>query len=174
MGKEIASVRLVVVGRVLAPRGLQGEVHVETISDSPGRFCSGGMLYLNSQPRKIQWSSSLPSGRVVLKLEDINSRTDAESIRGHLLMVPEDMVPSLADGNYYHYQIIDIQVYSQQREYLGQITQIISTGSNDVYVVSLDGRELLIPALDEVIKEVDVVRAVMTVDLPEGLNQTVD
>ena len=174
MGKETASSRLVVVGRVLAPRGLQGEVQVEAISDAPGRFSSGGILYLNTHPHKIQWSSSLLSGRVVLKLEDINTRTDAESMRGHLLMVPEDMVPSLADGDYYHYQIIDLRVYSQQSEYLGQITQILSTGSNDVYVVSLDGRELLIPALYEVIKEVDVEMGTMTVDLPEGLKQTVD
>ena len=174
MGKETASSRLVVVGRILAPRGLQGEVQVEAISDSPGRFSSGGILYLNTHPHKIQWSSSLLSGRVVLKLEDTNTRTDAESMRGHLLMVPEDMVPSLADGDYYHYQIIDLRVYSQQSEYLGQITQILSTGSNDVYVVSLDGRELLIPALYEVIKEVDVEMGTMTVDLPEGLKQTVD
>ena len=149
-------------------------MQVEAISDSPGRFSSGGILYLNTHPHKIQWSSSLLSGRVVLKLEDINTRTDAENMRGHLLMVPEDMVPSLADGDYYHYQIIDLRVYSQQSEYLGQITQILSTGSNDVYVVSLDGRELLIPALYEVIKEVDVEMGTMTVDLPEELKQTVD
>ena len=105
----------------------------------------------------------------MLKLEGINSRSEAESLRDSFLMVPEDMVPPLPEGEYYHFQIIDMQVYTQEREYLGQITQILSTGSNDVYVVSHDGQELLIPALDEVIKEVDVERGMMTVELPEGL-----
>ena len=169
MDKDIASRRLVIVGRVLAARGLRGEVRVEVITDSPSRFSTGGILYLKGRPQRIQRSSSLPKGTVVLKLEGINSRSEAESLRDSFLMVPEDMVPPLPEGEYYHFQIIDMQVYTQEREYLGQITQILSTGSNDVYVVSHDGQELLIPALDEVIKEVDVERGMMTVELPEGL-----
>ena len=169
MDRDTSPTRLVIVGRVVAARGPRGEVQVDVISDSPDRFSAGGFLYLNDQPHRIQSSSMLPKGRVSLKLEGINSRSEAESLRGNLLMVPEGMVPPLAEGDYYHFQIVDMHVYTEEGEYLGQITQILSTGSNDVYVVSRGGEELLIPAVDEVIKEVDVEKAVMTVELPGGL-----
>ena len=169
MNKDVTCKGMVIVGRVVAPRGLGGEVQVEASSDSPGRFSAGGILYLNGQPHEIQRSFKLPRDRVALKLEGIDERSQAESLRDSLLMVPEAMVPPLPEGEYYHYQIIDMGVYTREGEYLGQITQIVSTGSNDVYVVSHAGQELLIPALEDVIAEVDVERRRMTVDLPEGL-----
>ncbi len=165
----MASGGQVVVGRVRGPRGLQGEFYIEVISDSPGRFSSGAILFLDGQAHRIKRFSGPPGGKAALKLEGINSRTDAEEIRGQFLMVTEDMVPPLTDGDFYHFQIINAKVYTQEGEYLGIVTQILSTGSNDVYIVTLDGKELLIPALYDVIKEVDVSGARITVDLPQGL-----
>ena len=104
-----------------------------------------------------------------MKLEGIDSHADAERVRDSYLMVPAGMVPPLPEGKYYHFQIIDLHVYTREQEYLGQITEILPTGSNDVYVVSHGGKELLIPALDEIITEVDVGNGIMTVDIPEGL-----
>ena len=161
--------RLVVVGRVLSPHGTTGELQIEAISDSPGRFSSGGMLYLNDRPHKIKSSRGLPKGRIGLKLEGINSRNEAESLRGSLLLVTEDMVPPLPEGEYYHFQLIGIRVYTQEHEYLGQVTEILATGSNDVYLVSHNSSEILIPALNDVVVRVDVNGRTMTVDLPEGL-----
>ena len=158
-----------IVGRVLAAHGMMGEVQIEVISDSPGRFSAGGILYLMGEPREIQGSSGARKGRINLKLGGVDSRTEAESLRGGILTVPEDMVPPLPEGGYYHYQIIDMRVHTHQGEYLGRITEILTTGSNDVYVVSLEGTELLIPAVDEVIKNIDVDGGKMTVELPPGL-----
>jgi 16S rRNA processing protein RimM len=84
-------------------------------------------------------------------------------------MVPEGMAPPLPEGAYYHFQIVDMRVYTRGKEYLGIITQVLSTGSNDVYVVCHQGRELLVPALEGVVREVDVEGRRMVVDLPEGL-----
>lgn len=159
----------VVVGRVLGPRGVRGELQIEVISDSPGRFSSGGILFINNQIYNIQRSSTLPKGRLTLKLDGIDGREQAQALKDSFLTVTEDLVPPLPEGQYYHFQIIDMQVYTQEGEHLGQITDILSTGSNDVYVVSLRGTELLIPALDDVIKEVDVEQAKMVVALPDGL-----
>ena len=159
----------VVVGRVLAPRGLHGEVRVEVISDSPERFSAGGILYADGRAHRIQRSSELPRGTLALKLAGINTRDDAETLRDSYLMVPEELVPTLPEGKYYHYQIIDMRVYTEEQEYLGQITDILSTGSNDVYVVSDEGQTILVPALEDVIKEVDIEQGTMTVDLPEGI-----
>ena len=167
--RDFTSNGLVIVGRVLAPKGLNGEIQVEVLSDSPERFSSGGVLYVRGQPHTIHHSSTMPRGRVAVRLEGIDSREQAEALRHDYLMVPEDSVPSLPEGEFYHYQIIGISVYTGEREHLGQISEIIETGSNDVYVVTLCGEELLIPALDEVIREVDVKAGTMTVDLPDGI-----
>ena len=169
MDKDVTSRRLVVVGRVLSPQGITGELQIEAISDSPGRFSSGGVLYINDRPHEIKSSRGLPKGRLGLRLDGVNSRNEAESLRGSLLLVPEDMVPPLPDGEYYHFQIIGIRVYTQEHEYLGEVTEILVTGSNDVYVVSHNSSEILIPALDDVVVRVDVNGRTMTVALPEGL-----
>jgi 16S rRNA processing protein RimM len=169
MYEDAASTGPVIVGRVLAPRGPAGEVKVEVISDSPARFSKGSVLYLKGQTHRIQRSYRLPRGTMALKLEGINSRNEAEDLRDCFLTVSEDMTPPLPEGEYYHFQIIDMSVYTRKLEYLGQITQILPTGSNDVYVVSDEDEELLIPAVDEVIVEVDVAQGTMTVDLPDGL-----
>jgi 16S rRNA processing protein RimM len=169
MDKDVVPKGLVVVGRVRAPQGLKGEIRVEVMSDSPGRFSAGGILYLMGEPYRIEGSSMLPRGDVVLKLEGIEDRAGAERFRGAVLTVPEDMVPPLPEGTYYHFQIIDMRVYTQEDEYLGMVTEILPTGTNDVYVVSGNGREILIPALDHVIKGMDVEGGRMTVELPQGL-----
>ena len=169
MDEHDSSAGMVIVGRILKPRGVRGEMTAEVISDSPGRFSAGGVIYVGGEPRKIQRSSSLPKGRVAIKLQGIDGPGEAASLEDSLLTVPESMAPRLPDGEYYHFQIIGMGVYTRQGEYLGQIAQILSTGSNDVYVACQGGQELLIPALDEVIVEVNLDRRVMTVDLPEGL-----
>ena len=168
----MGSGRLVVVGRVLGPRGLAGEISIEVISDSPDRFSAGGVLFLDGQNRRVESSSRLGRGTMTLKLEGIDSRSHAEHLRGLSLEVPEAMVPPAAPGTYYYYQILDIQVYTKERKYLGRVTDIFSTGPNEVYVVSHEGREVLVPALDDVILDVDLDVAEMTVDLPEGLMQS--
>ena len=172
MNMEIHADSLIVVGKVLAPWGLKGEVKVEAISDSPGRFSAGGILYADDRPLRVLRSTGLPGGHFALQLENVTSREAAQELRGVFLLVPEDAAPPLPEGKYYHFQIIGMQVYTLEKESLGRVTEILATGSNDVYIVTSDENELLVPALDEVVKEVDVARKTITVDLPDGLRPT--
>lgn len=172
MNKEIPADSLIVVGKVLAPWGVKGEVKVEAISDSPGRFSAGGILYANDRPMRVLHSTGLAGGHVALQLENVTSRDAAQELRGVFLLVPEDAAPPLPDGKYYHFQIIGMEVYTLEKENLGRVTEILATGSNDVYVVTSEREELLVPALDEVVKEVDVARRTITVDLPDGLRSS--
>ena len=169
MDEDGASKEPVIVGIVLGARGFNGEVVVKAISDSPDRYSLGGSLYINGDPHRVERVSPLPKGRLALKLDGINTRDEAECLKHSYLTVPQDMVAPLADGAYYHFQILDMRVYAQEGEYLGEITRILSTGSNDVYVVSRETREILIPAVDEIIVQVNVEKGTMVVDLPEGL-----
>jgi 16S rRNA processing protein RimM len=88
---------------------------------------------------------------------------------GQWLCVDQSDVPEAEDGEYFHYQIIGLNVITVAGEDLGEITDILETGSNDVYVVVGPTGEILVPALSQVVKTVDVLGGLMTVDLPEGL-----
>jgi len=90
-------------------------------------------------------------------------------LTGQWLCVDQSSVPEAEEGEYFHYQIIGLKVISVTGEDLGEITDILETGSNDVYVVVGLTGEILVPAIRDVIKEIDVLSGLMTVDLPEGL-----
>lgn len=159
----------VVVGKVIAARGLAGQLKIEPLSDFPGRFSPGVYLFLEDTPHRLQRSSKLSDGSLAIKLDGIDSREDAQKRVGMELTVPRDMVPPPPDGSYYHFQLIDMEVYTVSGELLGTLTEILDAGPNDVYVISKDGQEVLVPALEGVVLDVDVGAARMTVDLPEGL-----
>ena len=105
-----------------------------------------------------------------VKLDIVNDRAQAESLRGTELTVPPDHLQPLPDGSYYFYQIIGIDVWDEERGYLGKVTEILKTGANDVYVArGPEGAEVLIPALADVLLEVRPDENRMVVRLLEGL-----
>ena len=163
------STGFVVVGRVLAPWGVHGELRVEVHSDAPGRFDAGGVLFVQGQPFTIGRAFSHKRSSLVLRLDGIETGEQAEALRGKWLEVPQEQVPPLPRGRYYHFQLMGMRVYTVQDQYLGVIDEILATGANDVYLVREGGKEVLIPALEEVIKEVDVENGIMRVELMEGL-----
>ena len=164
--KELKS--LVLVGRVLAPVGLRGEVRVEVASDVPQRFAHDALVYIGGVAHRIQRSRSARQG-LVLKLTKVDSRAQAEALRDKALEVPQAEVPTPPQGSYYYFQVLDMEVFTKEGEYLGKVTEILPTGSNDVYVVRKEEKETLVPALEGVVVDVDVEARRMRVSLPEGL-----
>ena len=107
---------------------------------------------------------------MLVKLDLADDRTGAEALRGGVLTVPREEIGPLPEGSYYHFQIIDMSVRTHDGECLGTVKEILSAGGNQVFVVrGLEGRELLLPALADVVVDVDVDQKKMTVRLPEGL-----
>ena len=159
----------VVVGMITGASGLAGAVKVEPLSDYPHRFSPGSTLFLGDVPAKV--TSSHRSGRgLVVKLEHVSDRDQAAALRGAVLTVPPDDLQPLPEGSYYYYQIIGIDVWDEHEEYLGKVLEIIATGGNDVYVVrGARRKELLIPALADVLLEVAPDENRMVVRIPEGL-----
>ena len=159
----------VLVGTITGPSGLAGAVKVETQSDSPIRFSPGATLLLGDTPAKVTSSHRYRRGLVV-KLDHVNDRDQAEALRGTVLTVPPGDLEPLPEGSYYYYEIIGIGVWDEHDAFLGKVSEIISTGGNDVYVArGPDGREVLIPALENVLLEVLPGEKRMVVRLPEGL-----
>jgi len=113
---------------------------------------------------------SKPYGRtVIMKLRGINSPEDAATLRGGQLMVPEEESPPLPDGVYYYYQIIGLKVFTVDGVYIGEVTDIIETGSNDVYVVRDGEKEYLIPVIRDVIREIDIRKRRIIISPEAGL-----
>ena len=159
-----------VVGRVLAPWGHRGEVRVEIMTDFPERFSSLEEVLVGEDhvPYRLQ-SARRHKGNVVLKLEGVDSPEQAATLRGELLYIPVSEAMPLGQDQYYYYQILGLDVWTREGRHLGQVTDILETGANDVYVVRDGGREVLIPALADVVQEVDLAGQRMIVTLPPGL-----
>lgn len=159
----------IVVGRIRSAWGLRGDVGVEALSDVPTRFDPGSVLHLRGKPTRIERSRRSKRGLLV-KLDAVHDRTQADALRGEELTVPPDQLDPLPEGVYYHFQIIGMQVESRDGEPLGVVKEIITTGGNDVYVIAKQGRrDVLIPAIPDVVLNVDLAKNLMLVDLPDGL-----
>ena len=161
----------VVVGHVAAPWGILGELRIDPLTDNPERFLPGSVLCLRGRPTKI--ARSRKSGRLfIVKLDGVDDRNAAEALRGEPLTIsPEEAPPLSREGTYYHFQIIGMEVFDESGDYLGEVAEILRTGGNDVYTVrDGDGREVLLPAIADVVLDVDTQEGKMTVRVPEGLS----
>lgn len=159
----------IVVGRIRSAWGLRGDVGVEVLSDVPTRFDVGSVLHIRGKPTRVQRSRRSKRG-LLLKLDAVRDRTQADALRGEELTVLPDQVEPLPEGMYYHFQIIGMRVNAHDGEPLGVIKEIIVTGGNDVYVIAKQGRrDALIPAIPDVVMDVDLAKNLMLVDLPDGL-----
>jgi 16S rRNA processing protein RimM len=159
----------VVVGRIVGAWGLRGEVKVQSHTDNPERLSAGSRVYLSKRPAMIERSAGTKAG-LRLKLDLASDRTQAEELRGLLLTVPRTEVAPLPDGSYYHFQIIDMDVVSEDGELMGKVAEILTTGSNDVYVVRASGsKDILVPAIAGVVLKIDLDQNEMVVRIPQGL-----
>ena len=152
---------MVTVGVVLKPVGLKGELKVMPLTDNPGRFVPGGRVWLPSPEGEpaaftIRSVSAAPKGQLRLALDGIDTLDDAVKYRGKEFSVPEDEVPPLPEGEYYHYQILGLSVYTHGGMLLGKVTDIFTAGEKDVYEVKGGGREYLIPVNRDTVREVDL------------------
>lgn len=158
------------MARVIRPRGVHGELVCDIITDFPERFERTATLYLGDPPRARAVRSAQCVGSIVqIKLAGVDTRDQAETLRGAWLMVPEAEAEPLPPGEYYWHQLIGLDVITEEGRRLGCLTEILETGSNDVYVVCDDSRELLIPATKDVIRGVDLEGHRMAVRLLPGL-----
>jgi 16S rRNA processing protein RimM len=160
--------RFIPIGRVVAPWGIRGEVKVEVQTDFPDRFSCDEILYLRGRAVTIK-SSRYRGNTVILKLDTIDSRNAAELIRGACLEVPSTELKPLPKGEYYRFQLLGLEVQNTEGKLLGQVSDVIQTGSNDVYEISSDTGKFLIPATDEVIKSIDLDKRRMVIELLKGL-----
>jgi len=171
LADESTEPRFLVIGRVTKPHGIRGEVRVEVYTDDPQRYSLLDTIYIGDkkpEPLEIEHVRFLKTS-VLLKLKGIDDRNGAESLRSTWLRIPEEQAIPLEEGQYYLYQIIGVNVYDESGNYLGAIKEVLETKANNVFIVTGDGGEILLPDIDEVVKEIDLEQQKMIVHLMPGL-----
>lgn len=172
---EAAEPGFLIIGRILRPHGVRGEVRVSVHTELPERFEWLEQVYLAQNPdvkhpkHLAVEGVRLHQDHVLLKLAGIDSRDDADTLRALWLLVPESEGIPLEDGEFYLYHLDNMAVYTDSGEFLGRIVEILETKANDVFVVRGDAGELLLPDIDEVVKSIDLDAGRMIVHLLSGL-----
>lgn len=143
------------------------------LTDFPQRFKTTEHVFLNladQMMEKMVESAVVQQNRVILKLSGIDSPEQARQFRGALLQVTRDKLWPLEDGVYYQFEIIGLQVVTVDGSVVGEVTEVLTTGGNDVYVVkNRAGQERLIPAIRSIIKQIDTEAGRMVIEPTSGL-----
>ncbi len=161
--------RFIPVAEVVRPVGVKGEVKLKLLTDLCGIFDPASEVFIGNDrtPATIERFDHTGGGR--LKLQGLDSRERAESLRGETIYCEVERAAELLDGRYFHFQIIGLEVVTLENEILGEVVEIVETGANDVYVVRRQSSEILLPATREIILDIDLERNAMTVNLIPGL-----
>jgi 16S rRNA processing protein RimM len=161
------------IGYILKPQGLKGEVKVESVSPYLERFNRLGSVYLELEGKKQSYSiqNVRISGRFVyIKFSEINSRDNAELLRHAEVLIEKKDLIQPADDEYFIHDLIGCKVISENNDVIGVLADVVQMSSNDVYVVkNNEGIEVLIPATKEVVKQVNVRQKRIIIHVLEGL-----
>lgn len=160
----------VVIGKAGAPHGLWGEVRIFPLTDFPERFRDMTEVYVGEERLSIL-GVRYQNDTILLRFADHESRELAATLTGRLLSVERSEAVPLSEGEYYTFDIIGLQVEDEAGHVLGEVTEVLQTGSNDVYVTKVpgEGKDLLIPALKSVVRRISIAEGKMVVRLMEEM-----
>ncbi len=159
------------VGKLRRAHGLSGELIMDVLTDFPERLVPGKKVYFGESHTLRIIRSVRPHHRgMLIAFETVDSPETARELVNQPIYVRSDELPELPDGEYYHHQLLGLAVVDQGGSAIGRLVEILETGANDVYVVEkMDGSELLLPAIDEVILSIDLNARQILVNPPEWL-----
>ena len=158
----------ITIGKILAPWNTKGKLKVEVETDFPQRFTPSAKVYINRQPMTID-SAHWHRGKAIIKLKTIDNIEGAEELVGQMIEIHHSQLQPLPEGQYYHFQLIGLEVWTTQGELLGEITHILTMSSNDNYIVSGHKGEVIIPAIEDVIKSIDLEQGRLLIEPIPGL-----
>ncbi len=161
------------IGYILKPQGLKGELKVESVTPYLERFNRLDRVFLQLKEKKQTYSIEnvrISDRFVYLKFTEINSRDDAELLRNAEVLIEENDLIQPAQDEYFIHDLIGCQVISENNDVIGVLSEVVQMSSNDVYVLkNSEGIEILIPATKEIIKRVNVGQKQIIIHVLEGL-----
>lgn len=161
----------IVIGKLRRPHGLKGDMLMEVHTDFPERLQPGVEVYIGEdfkaeRVRECRWHGKL----MRIAFDTLDTPEDVGFFRNQYVYVPADSSPQLPAGEYYHHQLIGLNVVDQQNKMIGMINQILVTGANDVLLVEdQNGKEILLPLIDEVVLEINLDLSEVRVNIIPGL-----
>ena len=163
----------ITIGKVVSTQSNKGEVKVLPLTDSTDRFKNLDTVFLrnsNSLTTLNIEKIRIKENVVILKLKDIENIQEAKMMVGSFLEVKRKNAVKLPKDTYFVFEIIGLEVYDENNIFLGKVENVISTGSNDVYIVrDKNKKELFIPAIREVVKNIDLEKKRITIKMVDGL-----
>jgi len=161
----------IAVGKLRHPHGVHGEILMEVYTDFPDRLQPGVILYRGEEAMPLRLIKCRQHGKgLLMTFEGFSSPEEIGQFRNQIVYVKSIDRPSLADGEYYHHQLIGLCVITRDGKTLGTVTEILETGASDILVVHPEsGPEILIPVVDSFIHEINLDRCEITVQLIPGI-----
>ncbi|RME08876.1 MAG: 16S rRNA processing protein RimM [Anaerolineae bacterium] len=160
-----------VVGKLHRPHGVSGEMRMSVWTDFPERIVPGARFYVGEQRLAVSVRSARwHGGQMLIAFEEYSDREQVGVFRNQLLYVRSADLPPLAEGKIYLHQMLGLQVFTEEGEALGVIEGFLETGANDVLVLRTpEGKELLLPDIELVVKQIDLQAGAVYVHLLPGL-----
>lgn len=161
------------IGQIVNTFGVRGEIKIKPLTDNIQRFDKLKSIYIekNNQLQlynieHVKYTNNL----VILKIKDVNTMEEAEKLKGLYIKVDRKNAIKLPKDTYFIADLIGLSVYTDEGKMLGKVDDIYNTGSSDIYVVKDDlGKQILLPAITDVLKNIDIKNQKIIVHLIEGL-----
>lgn len=161
------------IGQIVNTNGLKGVLKIKPFTDDIKEFEDFESIYVQRKNELIEFKIEevrYVKNMVLLKLQGIDDINEAEKYRNLYIKVNRNVMPKLPEDSYYIVDLLECEVYTEEGELLGKVDDVFNTGSNDVYVVKDElGKQILLPAIGEVIKNVDISNKKVIVKLMKGL-----
>lgn len=175
MGVFFSMKEYIEIGKIVNTRGIKGEVKVIPYTDDPRRYDKLKWVYLSLKIENNMKKYTIEEVKyfknfVILKFKDIDSIEEGEKLKNYMIIIDRKDAVKLPENSYFITDLIGMEVVLENGEILGILDDVLKTGSNDVYVVKDSSKkEILVPALKTVIKDISLENNKMVVELPEGL-----
>ena len=159
------------IGFMRRPHGVAGEIIMDLHTDFPERIKGGRKVYVGENHETFTIGTVRTHGNgVLVKIKGFDSPETAGRFRNQWMYVKSSEVPALPEGKYYKHELVGLIVMTDEGEKLGVLNEVLETGANDVYtVIKEDGREILLPAIPDVVLEVNMDERILKVHIIEGL-----
>jgi len=161
------------IGQIVNTFGIKGMVKVKPFTDDIRRFDELKTVYVEKNSTQTEYEIEevkYHKDMVLIKFKGIDKVEQAEMLRNSYLTVSRDSVEKLEEGRYYIVDLLGLEVYTDEQILLGTLEDIFNTGSNDIYVVKdKQGKQILLPAIQDVIKQIDIENKKIIVHLLPGL-----
>jgi 16S rRNA processing protein RimM len=168
--------KYLLLGEILRPHGIRGELRVRILTDYPERINNLEQVYVGKSPNTTTATAyfvqhmRMHQDYGLLKLKSIDDRDAADKLRQLFVMIDLDNAIPLDEGEHYLFELVGLKIQTEDGEYFGELTEVLETGANDVYIIaSPKYGEVLLPVIEDVVLNTDVDAGVITVKIPDGL-----